>query len=93
MTTVGFSVRTQHIMKLHDQGLEVDVIAKRVGVDRPAVYKALRRLGILPGYKHREGIHRPALNKELPEIRYENRDPCFWCGSRGDYACGHGETI
>lgn len=94
----------------YKRGEPVRVIAERFGVQNPAVYKALRRGGVLPPYQPRKhgGKGRPVgggvkgyteqrlkrsadaiARKEaklppLPTQQIVDRDPCFFCGARGD---------
>lgn len=83
------------------RGAPVDDIARQFGVQSPAVYKALRRTGALPPYGKRAGTKlgegptgRAAANlpREKPAVRLcqrVERDPCTFCGVRGDIGCQH----
>lgn len=81
--------------------MPVDAIASKFGVERPAVYKALRRTGALPPYK--EGKKHPPRKVDGSSAGYAkgretaprnpilipDRTPCPRCGVRADIGCRH----
>lgn len=89
------SGRTFRMCALYERGVEVGEIAAEFGVQRPAVWKALRRGGLLPPYKSKAsaGRGRPRKPKvalaETSPIVIVDRDPCLMCGTRGDVGCRH----
>ena len=90
-------------LKLLKDGVSVAEVAKRYGVTRPAVYSLINTKGVSRGLRAQlrnrgvPGATRAAtMNyspgeraKDLPPERYLNRDPCAYCGVRGDIGCKH----
>lgn len=90
MTAGQYGERTLRICDLWKRGCDAHQIAEIFGVQRPAVYKALRRGGLLPPYRHGERRKSPP-RPELPqsEPNFTTRDPCPRCGIRRDLGCNH----
>ncbi len=63
-------------------------IAIREGVQRGAIWKRLRRGGLVPEYRLGVILHRRKKDIGPPPQRVE-RDPCFRCGVRADIGCRH----
>lgn len=92
MTAPGLSERTLRICKLYATGKhDIAALARQFGVQRPAIYKALRRGGVLPPYNRREFTPKPLRKPKVEpdESQYTQRDSCFYCGVRGDLGCAH----
>lgn len=97
----------------YKRGEPVKEIANRFGVQNPAVWKALRRGGVLPPYQPsrdgkggrpkgggKPGYSATRLSKSVAYIdglqagppmpsTFVDRDPCGFCGVRGDIGCSH----
>lgn len=73
---------------------DVGVVADAFGVQRPAVWKALRKHNLMAPYKPSPKPRRPrVLAKEsYREFTPVDRDPCFRCGVRADIGCEHKAT-
>ena len=111
------TARTAQMCAAYKSGEPVKEIANRFGVQNPAVWKALRRGGVLPPYQpKREGKGgRPVgggnagysalrLQKSVAAISaregrqpvpsiFVDRDPCGFCGVRGDIGCRHKVSV
>lgn len=84
-------------------------LATMFGVQRPAIFKTLRRWGVLPPYGTAEPGKKGPRPKDDKERRakmdaYKSRkveslpprvyrDPCWRCGTRADYGCHHLEGV
>lgn len=97
--------RAAEMAALYRADVPVDAIANQFNVHRPAVYKALRRVGVLPPYA--EGRKHPPRKKKIYEpspsaghitrreiaprepILIPDRTPCIKCGVRADIGCKH----
>lgn len=79
--------------------MPIGMIAEKYDIQRPAVWKALRRAGVLAPYQPRDGAAakpKPSppqpIRKMSPDDiarRVVSRDPCRRCGVRGDIGCIH----
>lgn len=85
----------EKMLAAYRAGMSTPDLAERFGCKPNTIYSVLKRAGIEPDrgghqrrsptvYAQRAHKHEPA-----PE-QYVQRDPCIWCGARGDYPCGHG---
>lgn len=81
--------------EMFKRGADVGEIACRFSVQNPAVWKALRRIGLLPPYEKRPNGTGPSSVKlrkpkvvTAPPPRVD-RDPCTYCGVRADVGCRH----
>jgi hypothetical protein len=88
------------IVKLHGEGLGAAEIAARIGCQAPAVRQRLHRAGIelerrkkggrqggpTPYKRAHAGAESRLPHLHLPRV---NRDPCTFCGTRGDIPCRH----
>jgi hypothetical protein len=93
------SPRVQEMCSLFLKGASAADIASRYGVQSPAVWKALRRGGIIADYQARNTSRRVASApatplattavQSAPVVRVF-RDPCPRCGVRPDVGCRHG---
>lgn len=95
--------RAREMAALYSAEVPIQVIANQFGVLRPAVYKALRRVGVLPPYG--EGKKHPPRKRYEPStggnhavrgpikacepILIADRTPCPRCGVRADFGCKH----
>lgn len=86
----------RRVSKGEKPGAVVASIAEQQRVQRPTIWRHLRTAGVLPPYKTGKplGKRQPALGAVdsvgLPQI--VRRDPCAWCGVRGDIGCQHNQT-
>lgn len=85
-------LNSEQVLKLHQKGVSARQIAERYGVQPPAVHKVLRRLRETKHVDKKPKLIVRTSKEDLPESRYTQRDPCFWCGARGDVECGHTRT-
>lgn len=91
--------KRERICALFAAKVPVRAIAEQFGVQAPAIWRSLRRWGILPPYNRSPG-RGPARKRPLPDVsgaepniadlppRVE-RDPCPRCGVRADVGCSH----
>jgi hypothetical protein len=70
-----------------DRSAVVGELSERYSLERPAIYRALRRGGILPAYKDPE-----EKREELEARPRVESEPCFMCGVRPDIGCRHRRT-
>jgi hypothetical protein len=95
--------RRERVCKMFADKVPVKDIAEVFGVQPPAIWRALRRYGILPPYQRRtDGGRGPRPKRRMDDIsgaasniddfdlppRVE-RDPCPRCGVRADIGCQH----
>lgn len=82
-----------------DSTAVVGELAAANDVQRPAIWKALRRGGVLPPYapksEHGQGRRRANTQSwqtrklQMDETPRVDRDPCPRCGVRRDFGCNH----
>jgi hypothetical protein len=74
----------------------VGQLATWFDVQRPAIWKRLRRGGAVPAYKTLQVRQKRRTKSEVFQARAEaprvDRDPCPRCGVRGDLPCKHNRT-
>lgn len=83
--------REQRMVEAYDKGFTGEMLTARFGGSRNAIYNILRRYGREPARNYqRTTTKAPGERaKDLPPERYLNRDPCTYCGVRGDIGCKH----
>jgi len=82
--------RGEEMTALWRQKVPVEQIARKFGVLRPAVYKALRRTGVLPPYEPTGNVRQIVRGLQVSNpIIIPDRTPCFKCGVRADLGCKH----
>lgn len=90
MTRADQAARRERMAAMYRNDVDLDIIAALFGVQRPAIYKVLRKTGDLPPYK--PSAKRPkrgeTYGKAITHFRVD-RDPCPRCGIRRDVGCPH----
>lgn len=88
--------RRERIVNMFKNQMPVGEMASIMGVQRPAIYSALRRAGLLPPLKkgtphktHRKPERGRKSSKEMMAAPRVVRDPCPRCGTRADIGCSH----
>jgi hypothetical protein len=95
--TEAAAARRERMCARWKAGVEVKLIAQEFGVQNPAIWRALRKAGLLPPYapKVPGGPGKPRAPKAVPEagpaapLVLVERNPCPRCGVRGDVGCAH----
>ncbi len=86
------------VIKMLKGGANIHEVAKAFSTSRSLIYAVMRRNSSNPAilkspspahFKKIRTTH-TRTKHEPTEDQYVQRDPCFCCGSRGDYDCGHG---
>lgn len=90
MTRRDQKKRAEAIAEMWKRGAPAPEIAIAFGVQKPAIYNALRRTGDLPPYGKRPARSVLKLAAAGPIIA---RDPCPRCGTRADYGCAHSARV
>ncbi len=83
--------RARQICDAFNKDVPVAEIADMFGVQRPAIYKMLRRHGVLPAYKPAV-VGKKTIGSYTERRQTEpgpDRTPCPRCGVRADYGCSH----
>ena len=91
-------------LRLVKQGVPIDEVAGKFGVQRQTIYGIIRSKGVPTGVRAqmrneriagetdrhvRERVFAHRFSGDLADDRYVRRDPCPKCGVRGDIGCKH----
>lgn len=79
--------RTERVARLYRENASVSEIAVTVGLARSTVRERLRSVGLLqPVSKSRRQEDEEEILRHAVRV---DRDPCSFCGVRGDIGCSH----